>query len=1105
MISLARFSIRRPWLALAGWLVIAAVLALIGLGVSSTISPTVTVVPGTQSARAEHLAKTTFGPSQLVPILLQGPAAQLNRQGPALVRDLLKRPHTRVLSAWDKGTASAGLRPSPRAAMIIVAVDRSEKDVVKTDQGQIERLVAHDVTRPARAYVSGQPSLDRALKNDVVSVLRNAAFIAFAVVFGLLLIGLRSPLSAALVTVVTGATTLAAFGVMALLGKFLDVDALALTAAAIAGLARGASFSVVMLDRFHHDDLADPGRKPESIVSEAIGSTGRALLFAGTAMVAAMLLADLFGTTTVLATLGIGAVICTLLATGAAVVVVPAALVLFGPALEWRLPAPAFLSRAWDRMVGFSGALTRHPLAVGALATAAMLALAVPALGAKTGPQDIKLLPPDNQARVAFERISHVMGPGYLAQFAVVVVNPKGPITSNSSLTALRRYENKVARNPAVYSVTGPGGSFSPSAADLKKFGPSLVKSAKISDKSKKDLLKLIDGLGQAGAGSAKLQSGLAQAASGAGQANSGSGQLQAGAGLLHKMLGKARAGSAQISAGLAQALSGATALRNGAGIALSGASKLAAGLGQGAPQVTSKLPALSTLAAAAAAANNQVISAKGSTQATESSLNSAVAALGAMTTGKSDPKYGELANALHAASASAAAAGQAISGAASNAAISALYAAGTKQEVSKLAPELTAAATGAALLRNGILQLRNGNAQLAGGLNQLSGGGSQLTSGLGQLTTGAGQLEAGLAQLTSGTGQLAAGLSGGVGPAGQLISGLGLMQASVIKARGQIPSTADLKKLQRQSPGIFNSGYFVLSAIAGAPASDRNAASYMINLNQGGNAAQILIVPRYGPSDPRTEQLGRQLRTLSGSLARTSHLDVAVGGPAGSLFDVAGNASDKLVDVMIGTAVGVALLLTLMLRSVLIPWIAVLCAALVTATGFGVMELLFGGSNPPLGGPGRWYPILMTEIVAAIFGATLLYLVVLVTRARDNFILSGDARGSIVRALGQTLAATSGIALITIGVVVPFMFTELQPVRMVAVAAALAVALVAFVVIPVILPAAMAIVGRLGWWPTKPAGPAEPAGPAKAAAGRGLTRRLPRPAALRRKPGPAH
>src|SRR5579862_6321213 len=125
MLSLARLSIRRPVGALAAWLAIAVVLSAIGFGVGGALSPSITVVPGTQSARAQRLANAQFGPTQLVPILLEGPASELNRQGPALVRVLASRPHTRVLSAWDAGSASAALRPRSTAAMIVVSVDRS--------------------------------------------------------------------------------------------------------------------------------------------------------------------------------------------------------------------------------------------------------------------------------------------------------------------------------------------------------------------------------------------------------------------------------------------------------------------------------------------------------------------------------------------------------------------------------------------------------------------------------------------------------------------------------------------------------------------------------------------------------------------------------------------------------------------------------------------------------------------------------------------------------------------------------------------------------------------------------------------------------------------
>ena len=105
MLHLARFSTRRPFAAFAIWFVVAAALAAIGLGVSHSLSPTIVVVPGSETARAEHLAESNFGPSVLVPVMLEGPKAQLDRQGPAVVKALTARRDTRVLSAWDIGEA----------------------------------------------------------------------------------------------------------------------------------------------------------------------------------------------------------------------------------------------------------------------------------------------------------------------------------------------------------------------------------------------------------------------------------------------------------------------------------------------------------------------------------------------------------------------------------------------------------------------------------------------------------------------------------------------------------------------------------------------------------------------------------------------------------------------------------------------------------------------------------------------------------------------------------------------------------------------------------------------------------------------------------------
>ena len=92
-------------------------------------------------------------------------------------------------------------------------------------------------------------------------------------------------------------------------------------------------------------------------------------------------------------------------------------------------------------------------------------------------------------------------------------------------------------------------------------------------------------------------------------------------------------------------------------------------------------------------------------------------------------------------------------------------------------------------------------------------------------------------------------------------MTGLGTMQAAVVKARGQIPSTKDLETLEKQSPGMFSSGYFVLAAVEGAQPADRNAATFTINLLRGGTAGQIVVVSKYKGNDARSEALGTRAR----------------------------------------------------------------------------------------------------------------------------------------------------------------------------------------------------------------------------------------------------
>ena len=135
----------------------------------------------------------------------------------------------------------------------------------------------------------------------------------------------------------------------------------------------------------------------------------------------------------------------------------------------------------------------------------------------------------------------------------------------------------------------------------------------------------------------------------------------------------------------------------------------------------------------------------------------------------------------------------------------------------------------------------------------------------------------------------------------------------------------------------------------------------------------------------------------------------MAVGGPAGDLADFAGETTSRLPLVIIAVALGVALVLMVALRTVVMPLVAVLFDLLTALATFGVMTLLFAGDDPLLGGPGYLDPMSVIGIFAAIFGISIVYELLLLDRARSRFLETGEAVESLAFGLRRTGAAATG------------------------------------------------------------------------------------------------
>ena len=942
MIRIARSSIGHPRTAVVVWLVLAVALGLVGTQLESRFSPSILVAKGTPSAQAHDLANGYFGDSQLTPIMLTGPAKQIDQQGPTIVAHLRLRGDTTVLSPFDGTPGTDVLRPKPTQATIIASVAKSEEDVIDTALPQIHQAVTNLTKGGVTAHITGQASIDSAVRDETISQTKTAVAIALPVAFLVLMLILRAPIGALAVTGFAATLLPIGYGLTAIAASFIKVDAVAVAGAAIVGLALSVGFGFLVVSRFRErlaTSPGDPAGSAHAAVESATGA-GRAVLIGGTAMIIGLVLASLLSMPEILNSIGIGAVIMAVVATAGAVSALPALLAMTGP----RIEAGSFGTKPWVRQP-HGKVRTALPAVLAGAALVGMVALSLPVLDLKAGPPGPKMLPKDNPARVDYEAVARSMGEGWLNPFEIIVAKGGKPITTETYLKALQRYQTTIGKDKQVVNIMGPGMLFA-NAKDLQGIPNGLNTAAATATKSKKDLVKLIAGLKLATDGVAQLRGGLGAAANGAGQLHGGTGQ--------------ASSGSGQLASGLSQADAGAQQLKAGAAAAAAGAKDLSAGLALAQHGVISGLPALDNLIRAAQANAEQVASLSNAVASTTADLNSAAGALGNMTTGKQDSAYNAAVSGVQ----SAAAANQKLAGEIATATQNAQMNAAALSVVKSQVQELEA----------GIGKLLAGSNQLSAGLAKLSSGNSQLASGISQLDAGGAKLQDGLAQLNTGAGQLAAGLQSGVGPSGQLLAGMNEITGAVVKSRKSIPSTAALEQLKKESPGLFDSGYFVMSALDGAPQASREAASFVVNVDSGGTAGRITVVPKHGASVAATEALYDRLRTSAAAFAKATQSQAAVGGTGANLIDYKTTGLDKLPIVIGALALLTFLTLAIVTRSVLIPAVSVVLSLLTATAAFGVLWMLFGGSDPVLGGSGAIDPVTVIAVSTAILGLAIIY-----------------------------------------------------------------------------------------------------------------------------------
>ena len=101
----------------------------------------------------------------------------------------------------------------------------------------------------------------------------------------------------------------------------------------------------------------------------------------------------------------------------------------------------------------------------------------------------------------------------------------------------------------------------------------------------------------------------------------------------------------------------------------------------------------------------------------------------------------------------------------------------------------------------------------------------------------------------------------------------------------------------------------------------------------------------------------------------------------------------------------------------------------------------------------------------SVIFGLSMDYEVLLLSRIQEAYRRTGDNRASVAEGLARTAGVITGAALIMISVFAAFALAQIITIKSIGVGMAIAVAVDATIVRVLLVPATMRLMGRWNWW----------------------------------------
>jgi putative drug exporter of the RND superfamily len=396
------------------WAIIAVALAVFAPQVETALSGAGWQADGSESVQARTLIQRSFAglSSSALVVVVHSPsvttsAPEFQRTILRVERDLAR---DRRVASVQRPRAGASVSPDGHTAVVTAGAKGDPTAMVAAADALKSKLKAAG-TPSVAVSLTGSPGMWSDFNTANRAAMMKSELLSWPVTMAIIVLAFGSLVAAGLPLLLTILGLVASAGLLSLLTNGLDISIWAMNFALMFSLALGVDYALFIVHRFRGAFFGSRLGIRDA-VAVTMDTAGKAVLFSGLTVLVS-LSAVLLVPSPAFRSTALGIIISVVFVLAATLTLLPAVLAKLGPKVN-ALPlrwVPSGTHRS-PRSARWGERLWRHAHVFAPAATLALVLLALPILGLKTGMPSIKVVPRADGSRIGYEQMQQAFGPG---------------------------------------------------------------------------------------------------------------------------------------------------------------------------------------------------------------------------------------------------------------------------------------------------------------------------------------------------------------------------------------------------------------------------------------------------------------------------------------------------------------------------------------------------------------------------------------------------------------------------------------------------------------------------------------------------------------------